>query len=169
MARTATPSLLQSSRRGRFRQASPLRRVAAAISPGAYRQDLPTVGRRRTSPVRLRIVFSRRLHAAPVWFSADNRIAGGGTSIRSSPVLHPRAVAGTPHRPQCRLPKCSRLAPSSPPLLRPSRRDDASCIPPAKVAGFEREFLYRCGPAQVGFGDTCFPPLFASPFVPKVD
>ena len=36
---------------------------------------------------------------------------------------------------------------------------------PREVARCEQGVLYGCGPAQVGFGATCSPPFFTSPFV----
>ena len=47
----ATPLLLLSSRKRRLRRPSLHHRVVGAISPVAYTFDLPTIGRRRTSPV----------------------------------------------------------------------------------------------------------------------
>jgi hypothetical protein len=128
--RRATPNLLPSLRRGRFRQPSPLRRLAGTPSPVAYRFDLPTVGRRRTSPV---MAWNHFLQAAtcgthgsppPITaYSAEGRAS-------DSPVLHQGAATGTPHRPKRRLPKSSCLAPSTRPLLRTPRWDRASFVPP---------------------------------------
>jgi hypothetical protein len=39
----------------------------------------------------------------------------------------------------------------------------------AEVAEFEQGVLYGCGPAQVGFGDSIYPPFIASPFLLEVD
>ena len=36
---------------------------------------------------------------------------------------------------------------------------------PRDIARCEQGVLYGCGPAQVGFGATCSPPFFTSPFV----
>jgi hypothetical protein len=47
----ATPGLLLPLKRRRLRRPSPHHRIAYAVSPVAYRRDLPTVGRRRASPV----------------------------------------------------------------------------------------------------------------------
>lgn len=47
----ATPLLLLSSKKRRLRQPSLHHRIVETISPVAYTFDLPTVGRRRTSPV----------------------------------------------------------------------------------------------------------------------
>ncbi len=47
----ATPVLLLSSKKRRPRQPSLHRRIVRTISPVAYTFDLPTIGRRRTSPV----------------------------------------------------------------------------------------------------------------------
>ncbi len=47
----ATPVLLLSSKKRRLRQPSLHHRVVGTISPVAYTFDLPTIGRRRTSPV----------------------------------------------------------------------------------------------------------------------
>ena len=128
--RGATPILLPSLRRGRFRQPSPLRRVVGTPSPVAYRFDLPTVGRRRTSPVMAWNHFLQAAtcstHGSPPPITAYP--AEGRAS--DSPVLHPRAVTGTPHRPKRRLPKSSCLAPSTRPLLRSPRWSRASGIPP---------------------------------------
>ena len=161
-----TPNLLRSSTRGRFRLSSPLRRVVKTLSPVAYRLDLPTVGRRRTSPVMTQDHFlqaaTRSTHSGPPPVTASP----AEERASDSSVLHRGAVIGTPRRPKCRLPKSSRLAPSSPILLRSSRWR-ASCIPPANAAGFERNVLYGRGPAQVGFGDSRSPPFFTSPFAQR--
>jgi hypothetical protein len=47
----ATPVLLLSLKKRRPRQPSLHRRIVGTISPEAYTFDLPTIGRRRTSPV----------------------------------------------------------------------------------------------------------------------
>ena len=47
----ATPLLLLSSKKRRLRQPSLHHRIIKTFSPVAYTFDLPTVGRRRTSPV----------------------------------------------------------------------------------------------------------------------
>ena len=84
-----------------------------SLSPVAYRSDLPTVGRRRTSPVCLGTIFLRRQHVPPPWATAGNRISCGGKDRPGGPpVLHSRAVTGTPRRPMCLLPKSACLAPS---------------------------------------------------------
>ncbi len=83
--RSATPDLLLSSTRRRLRRPSPLRRVSGAISPVAYRHGLPTVGRRRTSPVCLRTIFSRRQHGSPVRFIVLSRIRNDERTVRFRP------------------------------------------------------------------------------------
>jgi hypothetical protein len=55
--REATVLLLMSLKRRPLRQRSPHRRIVGALSPVAYMLDLPTVGRRGTSPVRSRDHF----------------------------------------------------------------------------------------------------------------
>ena len=40
---------------------------------------------------------------------------------------------------------------------------------PCEGAGFEHDVLYGCGPAQVGFGDSIYPPFIASPFLLEVN
>ena len=47
----ATPVLLLSLKKRRLRQPSLHRRIVKTFSPEAYTFDLPTIGRRRTSPV----------------------------------------------------------------------------------------------------------------------
>ena len=83
--RSATPDLLLSSTRRRLRRPAPLRRVSGAVSPAAYRHELPTVGRRRTSPVCLRTIFFRRRHASPAWFTVLSRIANDEKTVRFGP------------------------------------------------------------------------------------
>ena len=53
----ATPLLLLSSKKRRLRQPSLHHRIIETISPVAYTFDLPTVGRRRTSPVMIQNHF----------------------------------------------------------------------------------------------------------------
>ena len=100
-----------------FSSPNPHRR---AISPEAYTLDLPNTGRRRASPVTLKTVFSRRLHATPPWSTA-NIPHGRRWEGRGPPALHPGTVFGAPHRPKCLLPESPCLAPSSRRLLRTSR------------------------------------------------
>ena len=93
----ATPVLLLSSKRGRFRSSSPHRtkphlasRIVGTISPVAYRSDLPTTGRRRTSPVMTQDLFlqgttrSTRTGSPPVTvFPATREVSGGLPSASS--------------------------------------------------------------------------------------
>ena len=118
----ATPGLLLPLKRRRLRQPSPQHRVAHALSPGAYRRDLPTIGRWRASPVMAWDHFSpggcrSHLHGSeaalrtsaseagirvPVDASAKGRClayhAGPCAVPRSLPAwpLRPRAFSGTP-------------------------------------------------------------------------
>ncbi len=59
--RCVTPGLLLPFKRRRPRQPSPHHRIVSALSPVAYRRELPTVGRWRASPV---MVQDRFLQAA---------------------------------------------------------------------------------------------------------
>ena len=56
------------------------------FSPEAYMFDLPTIGRRRTSPVMTQDHFSPggNMHH-PQWFSGNNRIAAGEKVVRIDP------------------------------------------------------------------------------------
>lgn len=149
----ATPGLLLPLKRRRPRQSSPHRRVAHALSPVAYRRDLPTVGRRRASPV---MVWDRFLQAATritvVVRDRQSVFPVARRGFGSPSALPLRAVIGAPHRPKCRLPKSPRLAPSSASLLRYPRWPAPGCVPSLTIARFERSVLYGYGPAQVGFG-----------------
>jgi hypothetical protein len=131
--RCATPGLLLPFKRRRLRRPSPHRRVAHTLSPAAYRWDLPTVGRRRASPV---MVQDRFLQAAAcitvVVRSRPSAVSSPRRGFGSPSALHPGAVTGAPRRPKCRLPKSLRLAPSSASLLRHPRWLAAGCVPPQK-------------------------------------
>jgi hypothetical protein len=151
--RRATPGLLLPAKRRRPRQPSPHHRVTRALSPVAYRRDLPTTGRWRASPVMVQDHFLQA--AARITVIVRDRhsarsIPGRGFGAPSA--LPPGAVFGAPSRPKCRLPKSPCLAPSSTSLLRHSRWLVTGCLPPLKVAKFEQRVLYGRGPAQVGFG-----------------
>ncbi len=100
----------------------------------------------------------------PAWFAAGIRTTGG-ERIRLSPALHPRAVTGAPNRPKCCLPESLYLAPSPRFLLRTSRWNRPSCIPPLTIAEFEQRVLNKHGLAQVGFGGIFPSFLFTSPFL----
>ena len=88
---------------------------------------------------------------APAWFATGIRTTGG-ERIRISPALHRGAVIGAPNRPKCCLPESLCLAPSPRFLLRTSRWNRPSCIPPLAIAEFEQRVLNKHGLAQVGFG-----------------
>lgn len=149
--RRTTPVLLPPLKRRPIRQRSPHHRVTRAFSPKAYTLGLPTAGRRRASPVMSQDHFLqaaacgtrvvRRRH--PYHRRREDQV---------SPALHPRAVAGAPNRPKCCLPESLYLAPSRRFLLRHSRWNRPSCVPPLTVAEFEQRVLNEHGLAQVGFG-----------------
>ena len=82
----ATPLLLLSSKKRRLRQPSLHHRIVGTISPVAYTFDLPTVGRRRTSPVMAQDHFSPGgdMHH-PQWFSGSNRMPIGEKVVRFDP------------------------------------------------------------------------------------
>ena len=126
---------------------SPPRRHA--LSPAAYRRDLPTIGRRRASPVMVQDHFLQA--AARITCMVRGRyphVRPGGDS--GSPTLPPGAVLGAPCRPKCRLPESPCLAPSTVPSpALPVAR--AGCLP-SRNGEFEQGVLYGRGPAQVGFG-----------------
>ena len=84
-----------------------------AFSPVAYRLDLPTVGRRRASPVMTQDHF---LQAAacitqvvpPSTIHSDR---GGNEDWGHSSTLRPRAVSGAPRRPETPPPEVILLGP----------------------------------------------------------
>ncbi len=150
--RCATPGLLLPFKRRRPRQPSPHHRVTPALSPVAYRRDLPTVGRRRASPVMVQDHFLQA--AARITVMVRDRHSARSIPRRgfgSPSTLPPGAVFGAPSRPKCRLPKSLCLAPSSASLLRCLRWRVAGCLPLRNLAEFEQRVLYGRGPAQVGF------------------
>jgi len=60
-----------------------------AVSPVAYGLGLPTVGRRRASPVMAGTIFSRRRQVAPRWSASGNpRIRWRGERFGLSSALH---------------------------------------------------------------------------------
>ena len=147
-----TAGLLLPSKSRPSRQRSAHRRIAGAISPVAYTLDLPTVGRRRASPVMSQNHFLQAAaHITRVVHRRRSVLSAMG-GLRASPALHSRAVTGAPDRPQCRLRKSLCLAPSSRCLLRCTRWHRPGCVPPLEIAEFEQRVLNRHGPAQVGFG-----------------
>jgi len=155
----ATPGLLLPFKRRRPRQPSPHHRIAHALSPAAYRRDLPTVGRWRASPVMVQDHFLQV--ATRITVMVRDRHSARSIPRRgfgASSALLPRAVVDAPFRPKCRPPKSLCLAPSSTSLLRHPRWLMAGCLPLQKAAKFEQSVLYERGPAQVGFG------LFSSSF-----
>jgi hypothetical protein len=86
----ATPFLLLSSKKRRPRLPSLHRRIVIVqkdtFSPEAYMSDLPTIGRRRTSPVMSQDHSSPGGHVQhPQWFSGNNRILAGEKVIRMDP------------------------------------------------------------------------------------
>jgi hypothetical protein len=151
----ATPVLLLPSKRRPTRQCSPHRiRVTVGFHQRLIRHGLPTIGRRRASPVRLQdrclqattrtTPVSRRRHPY------NRRRKAWATS-----ALHQLAETGASRWPQCIPPEHLCLAPSPRGLLRPSRCPRPGCVPPLTVARFEQRFLNGYGPAQVGFGYMC--------------
>ena len=80
----------------------PRRRV---VSPTAYRLDLPTVGRRRASPVMVQDRFLQA--AARVTFVIHDRQSARLVMgrVRVSSALHPRAVSGASQGPKVPSPE----------------------------------------------------------------
>ena len=90
----ATPVLLLPSKRRPTRQCSPHRiRVTVGFHQRLIRHGLPTVGRRRASPVRPRTIFSRRPHAPPLRPAADIRTADHGGSGQPRRFNRDRSLA----------------------------------------------------------------------------
>jgi hypothetical protein len=120
------------------------------LSPEAYTHGLPTVGRSRASPVRLRTFApgGRMYHPlGPSPASASPSTKGSGVPSASSESGDWRASEAEVQSPGASLPgpfatASSPESPVTPPWLRT----------PAEVARFEQRFLNGCGPAQVGFG-----------------
>ena len=86
----ATPFLLLSSKERRPRQPSLHRRIVVVhkdtFSPEAYMFDLPTIGRRRTSPVMTQDHFLQATTCStPNGSSGNNRIAAGEKVVRIDP------------------------------------------------------------------------------------
>lgn len=138
-------------------------RIVGAVSPKAYRLDLPTIGRRRTSPVITQNHCLQARARITIGSIDDNRIAADGRRIRSLPSASPRGGGWRTFWPRCQLPESPCLAPTIQTLLRTSRWTRTGCIPPRMSAEFEQEVLYGRGPAQVGF-DAFSPPFCVSPF-----
>jgi len=150
----ATPALLLSLRRGRLRQPSPLRRVIHVVSPVAYQLDLPT---------------SRTAWNVTGFDSKPFSPGGCGQHplntelVTALPIPRGFHQGGNPNasprgggwRGQQADSAVARSHPAWPlryrPFFRNSRWTDTGCVPPLLVAEFERNVLYGCGPAQVGF------------------
>ena len=163
----ATPDLLLPLKRRRFRQPSPHRRVAEPFRPWLIGSCLPTVGRRRASPVMTqnhflqaaagftRVVLIRQ-SASPdlerkfrIPVSASSR--GGDWRTKQAEVPSPEVTLPGPYD-----------MPPSPVLPVATRW----LLTPAERAEFEQGVLYGCGSAQVGFRVN-YPPFIASPFLLK--
>jgi hypothetical protein len=124
-----------------------------SVSPEAYRCDLPTVGRRRASPVMIRTVFFRRQHGSPAWSSPGNshlRLRDGG--FGSPSAFRPRAVSDAPWRPKMPSPKVTAAGPY---VMPPSPELPVATrwlLTSAKFAECDRSVLHGRDPAQVDFG-----------------
>ena len=149
----ATPGLLLPLKRRRPRQPSPHHRVAHALSPVAYRRDLPTIGRWRASPV---MAWDHFLQAA----------AGCTFMVRKRHSARPLSRRGF-GSPSTLLPKGGawRTMPAHVPspgvsLPGPFDREPSPALPVARgwlltsgeYAEFEQGVLDERGFAQVGFG-----------------
>ena len=68
------------------------------LSPVAYRYGLPTVGRRRASPVMARDHFLQAAARITRWSASGNPLDRlWGERFGLSSALRPRAVSGAPH------------------------------------------------------------------------
>jgi hypothetical protein len=121
----------------------------------AYGYDLPSVGRRRASPVMAWDPFlpaaARSTQVVCTWQSAS---PCAGREVRDSRQRFiKRAVTGAPTRPKMPSPGVVLPGPfvtppsPVPPVATPWLRTSTG------VVEFEQDVLHGCGPAQVGFGD----------------
>jgi hypothetical protein len=117
----------------------PRRRV---VSPVAYRLDLPTVRRRRASPVMHQDRFLQAVACNTLKGPRSAiRSADRGTSKRAlvSASFQGRCLAH-PQGHDCHLPESPCLAPSSYRLLRFPRWRYAGCLPPSKLRSASKVF-----------------------------
>lgn len=109
-------------------------------------------GQRGTSPVKLTSRFPEA--TTPSTLASDDRLTASvdrrGTFLAWSPMLRRVEEVGTPPRPN------RAASPGLVPWLLRYHLRGTSCIPP--FLKFEEQVLYRCGPAQVGLGDSCESP-----------
>ena len=154
-ARRTTLILLTPLKRSWFRPPSPHRRVARAVSPVAYGHGLPTIGRRRASPVMVWIRFLQA--AARVTRRGPHpafRVAGCGGG-RFGPSVGTSSRGGEWRtRPADSAVSQSRLAW---PLRHaafsgPPGGDTLAAYLRLTATEFEQGVLHKCGLAQVGFG-----------------
>lgn len=82
------------------------------ISPEAYSRGLPTVGRRRASPVSTQGHFLQAAACGTLVVRPRHPHRRTRKESGSSPALHTGAVTGAPRRPKCCLPESPCLAPS---------------------------------------------------------
>jgi hypothetical protein len=107
-----TPDLLQPSKGRLLRRPSPHRPHRRTISPVAYRIDLPTVGRRRASPVMTQDHFLQA--AARITSVVCCRRSAFPVAERDcgfSSAIHLRVVIVAPRGPQMPSPRVSLLGP----------------------------------------------------------
>lgn len=140
------------------------------LSPVAYGGDLPTVGRRGISPVRLQTIFSRRRRVSPRRPATDQpcrSVAKGSSGW----TLGASARGGAWHADKAENAVSRSLSAW---LLRdrafsgPPGGTALASYPRRQRARFERRVPYEHGPARVGFSECSLSLLpLASPFVPR--
>ena len=97
----ATPGLLLPLKRRRLRRPSPHHRVVHVLSPAAYRQGLPTVGRWRASPVMVQDHFPQAVACPTVGVrdrhsarSLSGRVSGSRQRfIQGRCLAHPSGLS----------------------------------------------------------------------------
>jgi hypothetical protein len=83
-----------------------------AFSPVAYRLDLPSIGRRRASPVMTQDHFLQAAtRSTQVVHPRQSARTEDGARLGTSSTLHPRAVTGAPPRPKTPSPGVILLGP----------------------------------------------------------
>ena len=112
-----------------------------------------------------RTIFSRRLQAAPAWLVADNRMPGHVRIIRTIPDASAKGGAWRSTPADTAVSRSLPAWPLRDGAFSGTPGGAALAAYPREVARCEQEVLYGCGPAQVGFGATCSPPSFTSPFI----
>ena len=129
------------SRRGRQGNVLFTIRLARTFSPAAYTFGLPTIGRRRASPVTTQDPL---LQAAAGGTPVVHHRHSARPMVRGNqdfPGASPKGGGWrTTQAKNCRLPKSLCLAPSRRPLLRTSRWNRPGCLPSRKLRGSSREF-----------------------------